>query len=304
MSEVSSICSEDPVGATCSHWSLVLSGLTDLARFRTPAARSVRVALIDGRVMQEHPVFGHARIEISESDRLSWDADADPHATFLASMLVGSGSSALGLCPNCTIVNIPICDSAFRRGGLPLAEAARRVCGAIGQAVSARVDVIQLSLEFSEALTPPFRRVAELIDEAALRGIRTVIAAGNTPALTTNPMCSRPGAIPVVATDRWGDVRRGSPMSPILARRGLRAPGEDLPGATAPEGYTRGAGSSCATAFVTAAFVLLLGWFESRGPNAIWEALLDPEGGPRRPSMVPPLLDAQGAAKRLARSVT
>lgn len=292
-----------PLRYDVAHWSVALCGMAQTTR-SGGAVRPVRIALIDGRVMVDHPAFAGTSMTIARPRAFETSADdVDPHATFLASLLVGSRPPALGLCLDCTLVNVPVCDAAFRAGAVRPEEAAQRICSAIDCALDLGVDALLVTLEFSVRMLPPFTQVAGRIDRAATAGVRTIVPAGNRPLFAVSPVCGLAGAVPVVATDRWGRCRRDSPTSPVLGRRGLRAPGEDLPGAVPPDGYARKAGASGAAVFAAAAFGRLRGRFGACSADRIWEALLTGDGsGEGRRSVVPPLLDVAAAARRLERS--
>ena len=281
------------------HWSVVLSGLS--AFIPETASRTAEIALIDGLVMEGHPAFADAQIAIVRPSPSLSDSDVDPHATFMASIFVGARPHSLGLSQSDTLVNIPAFDAELRSGVLAPDAAARRICDAIDCAIAECVHVILLPLEFSAATSKAFTCVGQRIDRAAQRGIRTVLSAGNRPGVALSRVYDAAGAVPVMATDRWGCPRAQSPTHPVLGRRGLRAPGEDLPGAVPPDAFTRRSGASGAAAFVAAAFTSLYDQFPTHSADDVWAALLGTPDVSRR-SIVPPLLDPQSAAKKLQRS--
>jgi hypothetical protein len=256
-------------------------------------APDFRIALLDGVPALDHPVLREAGIVISDSGRLAEVSAPSAHATFIASMLVGRRESALGLCARSQVLVIPVIDEAFNRGSLRPSQVAARLCTGISEAVRQGAGVIQLSLDFLESAERAFREVADVIQWAARFGIWSVLAAGNRPILGLNPLLQATGVVPVSMADRWGGPHRQSPLSPILGKRGLRAPGEDLPGACLPAETCLRSGSSLAASFVSASYALLHSLFPQKGPELIWFALLNPRQ--RKPSVISPLLDVQSA---------
>ena len=83
-----------------------------------------------------------------------------------------------------------------------------------------------------------------------------------------------------------------------IGRRGLRAPGDSITSLGA-EGQARTlGGTSVAVPFVTGAMALLWSAFPSAGAARIKLAVTQPST-PRRPSLVPPLLDAEAGYRSL-----
>ncbi|MEO8350886.1 MAG: S8 family serine peptidase [Chthoniobacteraceae bacterium] len=261
----------------------------------------VRIALLDGPVARDHPCLEMAHL-VEEKHRTFSEpsAGATAHATCLASMLLGRDERVLGLCPDCTLISIAIVDRPFFEGKLCPNAAARRICEAIVRAVNLEASVIQMSLQFSPELARPFREVAEAIRFAAMRNVRTVVAAGNLPTLGVSPVLSAPGCVPVGMAGPDGRPHPSSALGVALGTKGLLAPGVDIPSAVPQCGFTLHAGSSCAASFVTATYALVRSLYLDRDNSSIWEAILM-SGARRRGSysIVPPSLNGDRALDAL-----
>ncbi len=253
----------------------------------------VRIALLDGSVDTGHPCLAGAAIrELWAEGSRDPDPVARPHATHLASMLVGRGDSVVGLAPCCTLLSVPVVDAAFREGRLTPDTAAARIARAIVRAVAHGADVIQLSMAFAPEIVCPFRPVMRAIWYAAQRGVFTVIAAGDGPTLGASPVLGAPGVVPVAAAGTGRRVATWSPLGGVVATRGLLAPGVGIPGASSPTGYATRSGSSFAAGVVTGGFALLRSLPGVESPAAVWEALLALGRRHLVPrSMAPPMLD-------------
>jgi subtilisin family serine protease len=262
-----------------------------LLRVQLSGSPDVRIGLVDGAVDITHPAMTSARLEKTGSANTGKPPSA--HATFIASVFAGR-EPAMGLCPECTIVSLPVFTEAFEQGRLGRAAASALLADGIKRAVSQHVDVIHMSTAFWPEAGEEMAPVAEAISSAAARGVRTVCAAGNRAFLGFAEQLAVPGLVPVAAMDTNRQLAVWSPVSPWLGRHGLGAPGLDIPG-VAEHGMSLRSGSSFAAAFVTAVFALLRSAFpRRRSPEQIWRALL---GGGR--SVVPAPVDAEAALLRL-----
>ncbi len=273
-------------------------------RARTAGSPKVVIALIDGPVDHRHPCF--AEVIIPEFDERpekkqpenTTEVALTAHATALASMLVGHGNSVLGICPNCTLIILPVVDDAFHRGTLSRPAVAERLVRAIARAVAAGASVLQLSLEFSTEPGILAQRVRDALTSAAACGVRTVIAAGNRSTLGDNPVLSAPGVVPVALADVGGMPHPLSALGVAIGTRGLLAPGVDIPVAVPPNAYARRLGSSFSAGFVTGTFALLRSLLPDADPSTVWETLLRPAGAGTK-SIVPPFLNGALALGRL-----
>jgi subtilisin family serine protease len=256
-----------------------------------------RIALIDGMIDSSHSGLLGAYILKDIPSRFSGSAPlASAHATFIASILVGREDGLLGICRECTLLNIPVVDADFELGSLPSDVAAAKIARAIVRSVELGASVIQLSMEFSPNLGRAFEEVVNSLQYASKHGVRAVIAAGNSAILGGSAVLNSMGVVPVAMADQGGFPDSRSNLGLLIGARGLLAPGVDIPGATLPTGIGTGSGSSFSAAFVTGTFSLLCSLFPKLSRDLVWDALLTSQ--PRsqcRASIVPPLLNADAS---------
>jgi subtilisin family serine protease len=277
--------------------SLHLVGLPPLME-RTSGAADVRIGLIDGPVATQHPDLADARLKLvggqSAGACEQTHSVACMHGTFVAGILCARrGSTAPAIAPGCTLLVRPIF-SESRPGELPSATPAE-LAAAIADCVDAGARVINLS---AALVRPASRedRLTRAIDHAAARGVIIVAAAGNQGTVGgTSSITQHPWVIPVAACSLQGRPLDASNMGRSIGRCGLSAPGEGVgsltPGgeAAAPAG-----GTSVAAPFVSGAIALLCSEFPDATAAATKLAVLSPSAA-RRPSVVPPLLNAWAA---------
>jgi len=163
--------------------------------------------------------------------------------------------------------------------------------------------VLNVSSALVEPASSAQRALAEALDEALRRGVLIVVAAGNQGTLGSSVLTRHPWVIPVVAYDLHGRPMDQSNLGHSIGRRGVGAPGDAIIslGATGPP-VTSG-GTSAATPFVTGAIALLWSAFPAATAAAVRYAVTQ-AAAPRRPTVVPPLLDAWGAYHMLKASMT
>ncbi|MET0396791.1 MAG: S8 family serine peptidase [Longimicrobiaceae bacterium] len=252
------------------------AGLATLRR-TTEGSPDFLIALLDGRVDARHECFSGALLTTASEDGRHARSEAGAsHATFAASMLVGRGNSALGLCPACALLSVPVADAHLLSVGFPVCEAASRIAAAVSRSVAYGARVIQIGLEFSRAAPGEWAPAAQAIEAAAAAGVRTVMAAGNDGTLAPGPLVRCAGVVPVVGADRRGVPHPSATLAPSIGLRGLTAPGVDIPGARLPSGSRLRSGSSFAASFVTASIALLHAVLPRHPTDEIWAALLSP----------------------------
>jgi subtilisin family serine protease len=161
-------------------------------------------------------------------------------------------------------------------------------------------------LNLSSALVAPAssapRALAEALDQAVRRGMLIVVAAGNQGTLGSSVLTRHPGVIPVVAYDLRGIPMDQSNLGHSIGRRGVGAPGAAITSLGAMGLPVTFGGTSAATPFVTGAIALLWSAFPAATAAQVRYAVIH-AAAPRRPTVVPPLLDAWGAYRMLKASV-
>jgi len=168
------------------------------------------------------------------------------------------------------------------------------LAAAILDCLNAGVRVINLSLALAHPSTKGEQALEESLNQCARRGVLVVVAAGNQGTLGSSAITRHPWAIPVVACDLQGRPLNESNFGNSIGRRGLSAPGASITSlGTAGQPLTLG-GTSVAVPFVTGATALLWSEFPTASTAQIKLAVTQAHQ-PRRPTVVPPLLDAASA---------
>jgi subtilisin family serine protease len=270
---------------------------------RTEGRPEIAIGFIDGPVALNHPDLAHDKIR-EIPGRLKGrcartESAACLHGTFGAGILSARrGSAAPAIAPGCTLLVRPV----FREGSEPPGASAAELAAALLDCIEAKARIINLSLAVASFLvdhgrlsngSTGGRPLTEALDEAARRGVLVVAAAGNQGIVGSSVITRHPWVIPVVATDL-----RGRPIAPTnlgasLGRNGLSAPGEGVRSLMSGGGTVISAGTSVAAPFVTGTAALLWSLFPDAAAEEICRAVARPSS--RRGSIVPPLLEAEGA---------
>jgi subtilisin family serine protease len=266
----------------------------------TSSGRSeTTIALIDGPVMTSHSDLSGAKVrEIPGSLRgtcAQANSVACMHGTFVAGILCAKrGSSAPAICPDCTLLVRPIfAETTSGNRDMPSATP-EELATAIVDCVDASANVINLSAALAQPSAKGERKLEESLDYSAKRGVVVVAAAGNQGTVGSTAITRHPWVIPVIACDLRGRPIGYSNLGNSIGRRGLSAPGDHITSLGVNGKAPTFGGTSAAAPFVTGAVALLQSIF----PNATAaEVKIAVTGGDvqRRPTVVPPLLDAWAA---------
>ena len=255
---------------------LELVRLTSLME-RTGGSPAVKIALLDGPVQCAHP-----------------DSIACRHGTFVASILYAKrGTASPAICPDCTLLVHPIFpETTAPDDSLPAATPAQ-LAAAISDAIAAGARILNLSAALSRPAMDRDTALEAALNLAAARGVLVIAAAGNQGTLGSTTITRHPWVIPVISYNRHGQPLSQSNLGHSIGRRGLGAPGDNIT-SLGPDGQPLTlSGTSVAAPFVTGAAALLWSEFPSATAAQIRNALLANPG--RRPTVIPPLLDAWGA---------
>jgi subtilisin family serine protease len=284
---------------------LELVNLTPLMEL-TSGSPDIIVGLLDGSVAINHPDLASENLREIPGSLSSTCTQASSaaclHGTFVAGMLSAKRDTpAPAICPNCTLLVRPIFAETARGNGQVPSATPEELATAILETIAAGARVLNLSLALAQPSTQGQRELTEALDYAASRGVIPVAAAGNQGTIGSTVITRHPGVIPVVAYDLRGKPMRESNLGSSLGRRGVGAPGEDTTslGAEGPP-LTLG-GTSAATPFVTGTIALLWSEFPAATAAEIRGAVTQADG-PRRHTVVPPLLDAWAAYRVLLRA--
>jgi subtilisin family serine protease len=279
-----------------------LTPLMQLTRGRS----EVVVGLIDGSVLKNHPGLVGADIrDISEqlsSQCVDTSSTACIHGTFVAGILSGKRSSdALAICCNCTLLVRPIFAETTRLDEQVPTATPADLAAAIIESIDAGARVLNMSVAIAQPSSRGELDLQEALNYALQRGVIAVVAAGNQGVLGSSAITRHPWVIPVVACDLQGKPISYSNLGGSIARSGLTAPGDQITSlGTEGKSLTLG-GTSVSAPFVTGTIALL--WSEFPTATAAEIKLAVTQGnGPRRTTVVPPLLDAWAAYQTMAKS--
>jgi subtilisin family serine protease len=275
---------------------------------RTRGDPAIVIGLIDGPVAMTHPDLAGARIREVPGRLAGTCAQASSaacqHGTFVAGMLVAKqGSAAPAICPDCTLLLRPIfAETATSSSDAEVPTAAPEdLAGAIVDCLDAGARILNLSVALTQPSASGQRELENALDRSARRGVIVVAAAGNQGTLASSVITRHPSVIPVAACDRNGRPLSVSNLGRSIGRRGLSAPGDDVTSLAADRGLMTFGGTSAAAPFVTGTLALLWSTFPAAAAAAISHAVTRAHG-PRRRTVVPPLLDAWAAYELLRRA--
>ena len=272
----------------------------------TSGKPEIKVGLIDGPVAIDHNDLTDGNIREIRGrlpGRCTQPNDAACiHGTFVAGILCAKrGSVAPAICPDCTLLVRPIfAEIASDNRQMPSATPGE-LATAIIETVDAGARVLNLSAALAQPSSKAQREVEEALDYAARRGVIAVAAAGNQGTLGSSAITRHPWVISVVACDLRGRPMGESNLGSSIGRRGLSAPGEDIISLGAAGNPLTLGGTSAAAPFVTGAIALLWSEFPTATATAVRYAVIQ-AGAPRRPTVVPRLLDAWAAYQVLMKS--
>ncbi len=174
----------------------------------------------------------------------------------------------------------------------------------LAQAILDCVEARARVLNISAALAPPFLKNEQALDKAltyaATRGVIVIAAAGNQRTLAGTTLTRHQWVVPVVSYDLRGRPSELSNLGHSIGRRGLGAPGDRITSLGTDGRPATSSGTSAAAPFVTGAIALLWSEFPSATASEVKGAVMHAHFR-RRPTVVPPLLDAWGAYQALRR---
>jgi subtilisin family serine protease len=259
---------------------------------RTTGSPEVRIGLVDGPVHAGHPDLAGARLRTVSADEVACArtaSDACIHGTFVAGILSARrGSAAPAICPGCAVVVRPIFAEPDPQDGELPSTTPEELARAILDCIDAGARIVNISATLSRVSARGERAVDEALDRAAQRGVLVIAAAGNQGMLGSTVITRHRWVVPVVGYDRQARPTNQSNLGNSIGRRGLGAPGEGVTSLSPDGGTLTLGGTSAAAPFVTGAMALL--WSEFPAASAL--EVKSATGGTRRPTVIPPLLDA------------
>jgi subtilisin family serine protease len=283
---------------------LGVMGLTALMGV-SAGSPDIAVGLIDGPVASNHPNLATENIRSlsgAAGSAAPNNGAAIAHGTFVAGILAARrGSSALAICPGCTLLVRPIfLETTSGNTEMPAATP-DDVAEAVAECVHAGARIINLSVAVASTSPNKEPRLEEALSYAGGRSAIVVAATGNQGTIGSSAITRHPWVIPVAACDRRGQPIGLSNLGVSTGRRGLMAPGEAVTSlGTRGELVTSG-GTSVAAPFVTGSVALLWSAFPTATATEIKRAVTQAGAVPRT-TIVPPLLNAWAAYQAMASS--
>jgi subtilisin family serine protease len=169
----------------------------------------------------------------------------------------------------------------------------------MAEVIAAGANLVNLSAALTRPSAGGERRLEQVLDSAAQRGVLVVAAAGNQSTVGSSAITRHPWVIPVIACDPDGKPLLQSNLGSSIGRNGLAAPGFNITSLSADGGAATFGGTSAAAPFVTGALALL--WSEFPDASAAQLKIALTRSARRtRLSIVPPLLDAWAAYQAMS----
>jgi subtilisin family serine protease len=261
----------------------------------TSGRPEIVIGLIDGPVAMGHSDLTKKslRVVLGQESKCSQNMSAAClHGTYIAGILCGArDSSAPGVCPDCTILVRPIFAEASEGMDQMPSATPEELAAAIVECIDAGARLLNLSVALSHPSGRGNRRLEDALNYAASRGVIPVAAAGNQGTLGSSPITRHPWVIPVIAYDSQRRPQGFSNLGKSIGTRGLGAPGHNITSLSVAGQPLSLSGTSVAVPFVTGALALLWSQFPAASATQLKVAVSQAKA-PRRPAVVPPLLDA------------
>lgn len=279
-----------------------LDVVTLAALMELTAGRSeIIVGLIDGPVLADHPdlATGIRRVVTASGKATPVPVSAaSAHGTYVAGILSARrGSVAPSICPSCTLLVRPVfLELAADPAEMPAATP-NELASAIAECVDAGARILNLSVAIAGPSPNRERTLEDALNYAASRHAIVVAAAGNQGTLGSSAITRHPWVLPVVACDLRGWPLALSNLGSSIGRRGLMAPGDHVTSLGTDGRAATSGGTSAAAPFVTGTIALLWSMFPDAGAVEVKSAVGRAEV--RRSTVVPPLLDAWSAYRRM-----
>jgi hypothetical protein len=214
----------------------------------------ITIAIIDGPVDVDHPVFAGADLRMAQG-ATRWPAREGnrlaEHGTMVASILLGQpGSGVEGIAPRARGVIVPVYD--VDSGTAPQLEIAR----AIQLSIAEGADIINFSGGQYSDTGVADQWLEDAVARCAEAGVLLVAAAGNDGCECLHVPAAASTALAVGAVNAAGEPMDFTNYGSGYTCNGITAPGEGILGATPGGGLARMSGTSFATPLVSGAAAL------------------------------------------------
>jgi subtilisin family serine protease len=278
-----------------------ISDYLDLVRLtpllaRTRGAPEIKIGLIDGPVVIDHPDLATENIrevpgKFAGTCAVTSSA-ACKHGTFAAGILSAKrGSAAPAICPDCSLLVRPIFPEMISGDGHVPSATPQELASAIVETINAGARILNLSAALVQPSAKGESELQFALDYAAQRAVIVVAAAGNQGVVGSSVITRHPWVIPVAGCDLEGKPLSQSNLGSSIGRRGLSAPGEGVTSLSANGNALPSGGTSVAAPFVTGAIALVWSEFVDASASQLRSAVAQAHAH-RRPTVVPALLNA------------
>ena len=274
---------------------LDLVQLTGLMQ-HTSGNPEIIIGLIDGPVALNHPDLASGNIrEISSriGGRCAHASSfACRHGTFVAGILSAKrNSEAPAICPDCTLRVRPIFSENAPANELIPSATPEELAAAIIESIDGGARLLNVSAALAQIPSAKGEQaLVQALDYAAKRGVIVVTAAGNQGTVGSTVITRHRWVIAVIACDGRGRPLHESNLGNSIGRRGLSAPGEGITSLGTNGKAILAGGTSVAAPFVTGAIALVWSQFPKANAGDMQMAVTKAHT-PRRPTVVPPLLN-------------
>ena len=262
---------------------------------RSTGSVKVRIALIDGPVMINHPALENDNIFSIPGGQSGHceitNSIACDHGTFIAGILKAKRhSDAPAICPGCTLLIRPVFSEkkSNQKGSMPFTTP-KELSKAIIDCINAGAHVINLSLAIANPSSNEEQELQQALNYAARLGVIVIAAAGNQGMVGSTAITRHPWVIPVIACNSYGRPLQLSNLGSSIGRRGLSAPGENITSLGAENNTVTFSGTSVAAPFVTGMVALLRSEFPELSASTIKQAINSVN---TRRSIIPPVANA------------
>lgn len=222
----------------------------------------VRIAMLDGGVNEQHPVFGGLQIEQFDATD-GKPGKPDEHGTAVAS-LIAAQTGMTGIVPNADLLSAKTFSYSGRWRRM-VGETYHLLQG-LDWAVFKNARVFNMSF-----VGPEDALLRTALEETLKTDAVIIAAAGNNGAKAAPAYpAAYDGVIAVTATDQRNRLYRHANRGKYIT---VAAPGVNILSASGNDGYSRKSGTSFAAAHVTGVVALMMQSAPDTSPKAIAEQL-------------------------------
>jgi hypothetical protein len=161
----------------------------------------------------------------------------------------------MGICSNCTLINVPAVSDGMLEGSLPIGETARQLAEAVRRTVDEGCRLILFGIAIRKAAHPDWSQLRETLRCVAQAGVLAIVPAANSAEAFSSPQISWPETLTVASHD-WRGMVSSFSRAHGRTRPVVFAPGENIPGAADDNDFVVWSGSSGAAAIAAGSIAL------------------------------------------------